>query len=373
MDGEESELKSIFIKWVIVCVVIVMPLIILFLVITKTGNKKNEGFIGGSATCSDMTTKYPTTNGNITSIDVNNADNQQRLSNYYVKSSYNSCCLGNFSNDEVGLCALTNVIKDGCRCLDLEIYSIDGRPVVSASVDPKDFYMKDAPNHLPFKDVMETIGKNAFSTGANDGGAPNPNDPLFINIRIKTKNTNIYDEIKRVINDSYLAGRIYQLGEGQHMNDQLLHTLAGKVVIFMNDPNNVWASKGIKATTDDKTQYFKVSSNYDVMYAPDANNLIELNKQNLMLSIPDAGKFAYNMNYEAHAKYGVQFICMNMQTDDDNLKTMRKKFDVAKSAFILKPPNLRFIPNVVSAPKPQTPAVSFAPKTTSINGIQISM
>ena len=59
---------------------------------------------------------------------------QEKLRDYYIKSSYNSCSTGQFQNDWVNLCALENVIKQGCRCLDFEVYEVDGK-AVGASQD----------------------------------------------------------------------------------------------------------------------------------------------------------------------------------------------------------------------------------------------
>ena len=50
---------------------------------------------------------------------------QGKLRDYYIKSSFNSCSRGKFQNDWVNLCALENVISQGCRVLDFEIYDID--------------------------------------------------------------------------------------------------------------------------------------------------------------------------------------------------------------------------------------------------------
>ena len=44
------------------------------------------------------------------------------LRDFYIKSAYNSCSIANFKNNFVDLCALKNVIKQGVRCFDFEIY-----------------------------------------------------------------------------------------------------------------------------------------------------------------------------------------------------------------------------------------------------------
>ena len=55
-----------------------------------------------------------------------------RLRDYYIASSYNSCCGNEFFFDYVDYEPLKQVIKQGARCLDFEIYSVDGNCVVAA-------------------------------------------------------------------------------------------------------------------------------------------------------------------------------------------------------------------------------------------------
>ena len=50
------------------------------------------------------------------------------LRDYYIKTAYNACCAGTFKNNFVNLCALKNCIKQGARCLDLEVYSVNDKP-----------------------------------------------------------------------------------------------------------------------------------------------------------------------------------------------------------------------------------------------------
>ena len=54
------------------------------------------------------------------------------LRDYYIKTAYNCCTAGEYKNDFVNVCALKNCIRQGARCLDFEIYSVKGSPVVAA-------------------------------------------------------------------------------------------------------------------------------------------------------------------------------------------------------------------------------------------------
>ena len=51
----------------------------------------------------------------MSSINGTDGQFQYKLRDYYIASSYNSCCAGQFLDDYVSLDALINVIKRGAR------------------------------------------------------------------------------------------------------------------------------------------------------------------------------------------------------------------------------------------------------------------
>ena len=78
------------------------------------------------------------------------------MRDYYIKTAYNCCALGEFKNTFVSLCALKEVIRQGVRCLDFEVYSINNDPVIAVS-SLSDYNIKESYNSLAFEKVMETI------------------------------------------------------------------------------------------------------------------------------------------------------------------------------------------------------------------------
>jgi len=120
--------------------------------------------------------------------DVNYKDN--KLRDYYIKTAYNCCALGDFKNTYVDLCALENVLKQGVRCLDFEIYSLNGKPVVAVS-SKDDYFIKESFNSLDLGSVLDYINNYAFSGSI----APNSNDPLLLHFRIKSENIKMYDTL----------------------------------------------------------------------------------------------------------------------------------------------------------------------------------
>ena len=75
-------------------------------------------------TMTDTLAKIPMQMAGINGLDTMY---QYRLRDYYIASSYNSCCAGQFLDDYVSLEALSNVLKKGARLVDFEIYSFGGK------------------------------------------------------------------------------------------------------------------------------------------------------------------------------------------------------------------------------------------------------
>ena len=86
-------------------------------------------------------------------------------------TSYNSCCAGNFQNDYVDLDPLKEVIFQGARVLDFEIYKVNGDIVVGAG-STNNMCMKGTYNVLSLGGsassggVLKNINNWAFSRGS---------------------------------------------------------------------------------------------------------------------------------------------------------------------------------------------------------------
>jgi len=122
---------------------------------------------------------------------------QYKLRDYYIASSYNSCCPGDFLDDYVSLDALRNVIKRGVRFLDFEIYSYKGDAVVAAS-PIQNFHFKGTYNSIPIGEVFQAVNSYALSSAC-----PNPKDPLFLHLRVKSNNIDIYKKITKALTSNF--------------------------------------------------------------------------------------------------------------------------------------------------------------------------
>jgi hypothetical protein len=311
----------------------------------------------------------------ISSINKTDMKYNYKLRDYYVKSSYNSCCAGDFKNDYVTLKALRHVVGQGARFLDFSIYNIDNKPVIAASSQDSIFY-KETYNSLDFDDVIKTINSIAFSNSI----APNAHDPLFLHFKIYSQQKTTYDKMAQSIN-KHLGNRLLSHEYGKEYNGHSignlnLSSLMGNVIIITdkNNPDILEKSELYNyVNICTSTPLLQILNNYNVLYAPNYNEIISFNKKKMTISVPDLSSLASNISASIHQKYGIQFICINFQTDDNNLKYYENLFNKAGSAFILKPENLRFKPNTIKKPKSQDPKLSFAPRKYNKDYVQIQI
>ena len=122
-----------------------------------------------------------------------------KLKHYYIKPAFNCCCSGEYKNDYVNMCALENCINHGVRFLDFEIYSIDDKPCISASVSSNSAYYKETYNHINLEKALRKIKLQALIPN-ND--CNNVNDPLFLFFRINFFKKDIFNEIYYALNNA---------------------------------------------------------------------------------------------------------------------------------------------------------------------------
>ena len=297
----------------------------------------------------------------IKTINPNNEDQfSHNLRDYYIKTAYNCCSAGNYKNDFVNICALKECIKQGVRCLDFQIFSLNNEPVIAVST-LNDFTIKETYNSIPFSDAMEIIQDYAFSGST----CPNSGDPLIIHLRIMSKNNVIYDKMANTLYnrlESRLLGKKYSYeNNGKNLGVIPLKDLMGKIILIVDKTNALFEN-----TTLD--EYVNIASNsvfmrclryHDVKYTPDMQELIEFNKKQMSICLPDPSIDTNNPSASLSMKYGCQMVGMSFQNFDTNMEFYDELFDNAGSAFILKPENLRYIPVYIKLPDPPTEATSF--------------
>lgn len=313
--------------------------------------------------CTVMNAIYGDKNTSIRSIDDTEQFNYT-LKDYYIKTAYNCCSSGNYKNDYVNTCALKDVLKQGVRGLDFEIFSINDQPVIATSTSDS-YYVKETFNYVSFVDAMNVIRDYAFSSS----GANNKTDPVILHLRIKSANQEMFKNFAKLLEqyDSLLLSKDYDSEYyGKNFGDVKLRELQNKIVIIVDRSNTAFLEcpefyKFVNMTSN--SVFMRALHYYDIKFTPDMEELIHFNKQNMTIGMPDKGSNPENPNSSVMREMGCQMLAMRYQTVDANIEENEQFFEQNGYAFALKPENLRYIPETVPLPPPQNPELSFATKT----------
>jgi hypothetical protein len=324
--------------------------------------------------CKTMDHMYGDLNTKIHSLNNKDPNNHYGLRDYYIKTAYNCCSAGAYKNDWVSLCSLRDVLKQGVRGLDFEIYSVGDKPVVATS-SVGSYYVKETYNYVDFADVMETIKTYAFSTST----APNPDDPIIFHMRIMSNNNNMFSSLAKIFKayEEYFLGDEYSFEYGNNTEDVKnnlgavpILTFKKKIIVIVDNSNKVFSDK----ENHDFYEFVNLTSNsifmralnyYDVKNTPDLIELQEYNKQNMTIAMPNISANPSNPSAIVARETGCQMIAMCYQVNDIFLQENNQFFDNNGSAFVLKPEKLRYIPVTIPAPPPPDPALSFETRTVS--------
>jgi hypothetical protein len=331
-----------------------------------------------SSNCSYMNSLYPSVNGNIRPVSANDPDCTLNLYDYYIKTAFNACSGGSYKNDFVDLCNLKAIIKQGVRCLDFEIYSIDNQPVVSTSTNDS-FFIKETFNSVPFgganESVMNVIQNYAFAGGT----CPNPTDPLIIHLRIKSNNQKMFDNLAGIFYKypDLMLGKDYSFeNSGKNIANLPLLTFQRKIILIVDRSNNAFLDN------PGFLEYVNLTSNsifmreydyYNVKNNPDTQELLEYNRRNMTIVIPDKGANPPNPSSILCRAYGCQMVAMRYQYVDNFLFENTGFFDRSGYAFSLKPENLRYIQVTIPEPTPQNPAYSYGTRNVGTDFYNFNM
>ncbi len=158
---------------------------------------------------------------------------------YAIKSSFNSAIQDNVASTD----AIKHVLEKGCRLLDFEIYTRDNIEYVSYSGDPefKSLDTENAPSErLSLGQAFSTVAGNAFTTPSL-----NPEDPLFILLRIKNNSADAYSRIAQMLEASFKT-RLYNAEVNRGTS---LKSLMGKVIIIIDLQSSPQYKTGVKCST----------------------------------------------------------------------------------------------------------------------------
>ena len=286
-----------------------------------------------------------------------------RLRDFYIKTAYNCCASGSYAHDFVDMCALENCIKLGARCLDFEIYSFDGKPIIAVSSED-DYHIKETYNYLDFNSVMEKIRYMAFNSSIDSAGNVAA-DPMILHFRLKTTNEDVFNTMAESIynnfSDKMLSRQYSYEYNGKDLGNAKIKDLVGKIVIIVNKVNDSNNSV-INIENTKLYEYVNVISGTENMrfyrldkakLSGDIEEIKNYNKERLSIVLPNKSNIPSNIDWREMSHkgnprdpagiegYGVQFIGQCFQYKDAFLEQYHNDFNKRGGAFVLKPKLLR--------------------------------
>ena len=339
---------------------------------------------------------------------------QYKLCDYYISSSFMTPCIGNQHYDYVSSEMITEVIQSGARYIQIPICEADIGPQALPVIATAEYGQKiiTSLNTLEIKSILKIIRANAFKINNKI-----LNYPLIIHFILNTNNgftLNILaDNIREVFSDLIVDVPTYQKFP---IFLEKLCNLLGKIIIFATPEyqgtkleefvvptknmfenyhyselsnisiptNSAYTSEyNNKLSTKQQTknnEIFKkkypsidyVIQNSDSIGATILkdndilNNLTQFNKVGMTMVKPLQYSDVVSTNYDpSEAVYfGCQFITMNFQINDDNMKNYLKIF--TNSSFRVKPASMRFSDKEEQLPDLLSIYKSIAPKNENI-------
>ena len=262
-----------------------------------------------------------------------------------IKGSYNSAYTGNYINLDM----IKYVMSRGCRFLDFEVYYIqeDNKymPKVGYTTDST-FTILESENSILLDNVLSAVVANGFSNVS-----PNNNDPIFINLRIKSKNNDVYNSVAKSI-DFAIRSKIFK---GPVTVDTPINKLMNSIVIIIDKTiNRDYAQytdcKGNNKDCYDLTKYVNMESGSEmfniVKYSEVINqctspiNILQSNintdVKKIRMALPDIVPLTKRnpVISDFIMLFNCQIIPNRFYYYDRPLEDYEKLFDDNKSAFI---------------------------------------
>jgi hypothetical protein len=281
---------------------------------------------------------------------------QYRLSDFYLASSSYSVFPGSEVYDYVSDSILPLAIKAGVRLVELDIYSdIRDKPVVG--LKNQKLGVDYAYNTVSLEACCVSIANNAF----NSINSPVSTDPFVLSLVFhtnKTKTINAAAEILKTTCRSHMLDSTYSY-QRKNLAVEPICNLQSKLIIvsggamkgtLMEELVNIsWSTSHLRRMT-----YTQASQPHD------QDELINYNRNNITMVVPDIGEDLVNNNPQILFTFGCQWIMMNYGSIDSMMELYIGEFQ--ENSVVLKPAALRPLkPKKYKKPTMPDPAVSFQP------------
>ena len=339
---------------------------------------KTSSFFRDEKAIKDDAKKLKNPNGNEERINYFDDDYECLMKNYYIKTAYNACCGDGYKNNFVNICALEKCIELGARCLDFEIYSYNGEPIVAASTANNNS-IKETYNYIKLPELLDILMYRSFDLEYTACAF----DPMFLHFRIMSENKVIYDKfgayIEEKLNTINLADNslIHSSSDNLPSDYHYSKNISDKNNIFLQPIKNFCNKFIIMVNTKHETilrnsklnKYINVLSGsrdanslelirYNKIVADGTNNPLTIDRaqRKMIMVLPNIDNKLENFDPMLPRSNGCQFIGMKFQNMDNNLIGYYNLFTEQGGgySFLLKPYNLRKDkPVPVVPPKPK--------------------
>lgn len=252
------------------------------------------------------------------------------LRNFCIKSSFNSAYTGGYMNLDM----IRYVLQRGCRFLDFQVFIKDNTAIVAYSQDDYIDAFTSNPPALSLGGVFSTINMNAFNENS-----PNPNDPLFIQIRILSNLPAAKSIVAQTIASAFSANLYADPATGYAIPIDLnvqMNQLQGKVVI-VTDQNAATADGNLSKYVNLITGTANVRTYTANQLTSQPINPPDPYVYNFKIVLPNLGYFFGISNSDATyliKKYGAQVVAQVFYSQDLNLTNYEAIFNEYRSAFI---------------------------------------
>lgn len=352
------ETKEEFISYAILAFTLILIFITIFYIVFKRGQLQRLA--------DQMNSLYPSNNGEIRSINENDPNCKYNFYDYYIKTAYNACSGGTYSNSYVDVNNLKAIIRNGTRGYDFAIYSVNDAPVVATSTT-KDFYVKETFNYVNFADVMKTINDYAFAAGSS----PNYTDPVIVHLRFMSNNQNMYSNLAKIF-ESYtdiMLGKEYSYEySNKNLGTVPLLNFMNKIVLIVDRCNSAYLENEALSEYVNMTSgsvFMRLYDYYGIKNNPDINELQDYNRTNMTMVIPNQGSNPENPSGPLCREAGCQLVAMRYQYNDAFLAENISFFNDCTYAFCLKPDRLRYTYVTIPEPTKQKEEYSYATRNVS--------
>jgi len=277
-----------------------------------------------------------------TIFSINKEYRDRPLKDYVIKGSYNSAITGKYVNENM----IKYILQRGCRFLDFEVLYIDKKPYVTYTTD-NNLEVINTDNKILLDNIFTSVISQAFTQPT-----PNYEDPLFIHLRLKSKDNNIYKSVAKSI-DAILKSRLYNR---RITEETTLSDIMGKIVIIM-DKTYDRKYKDYSGCDPKETicyrlpNYVHLESGSNILYLNTYTDILNQNYtivnvtnncdhctdvRNMRIVVPD--KVHTNVN-NANASdmiknHGCQIVTQRFYIKDENLAKYEKIFDDNKGGIV---------------------------------------